>query len=122
MMSFGQVDRLRLINASDDVISMIRKIVEVNWSPGRIQDEREFHGSDEFKISGHTWNSVREESARARYLMLKIFQEMLQHGWHNFAGFYLNRVSSDRVVLLFPKPAISELSDVLYSPTRVLAD
>ena len=87
MMSFGQGDRLRLINASDDVISMIRKIVEVNWSPVRIQEEREFHGSDEFKISGHPWNSVRKESARARYLMLKIFQEMLQHGWHNFAGF-----------------------------------
>ena len=103
MMSFGQGHRLRLINASDDVISIIRKIVEVSWSPGRIQDEREFLGSDEFKISGHPWNSVREESARARYLMLKIFQEMLQHGWHNFAGFYLNRVSSDRVVLLFQK-------------------
>ena len=103
MMSFGQGDRLRLINASDDVISMIRKIIEANWSPGRIQDEREFHGSYEFKISGHPWNSVREESARARYLMLKIFQEMLQHSWHNVAGFYLNRVSSDRVVLVFQK-------------------
>ena len=103
MMSFGHGDRFRLINTPDDVINMIRKIVEVNWNPGRIQDEREFHGSHEFKISGHPWSSVREESARARYLILQIFQEMLQYGWHNVAGFYLNCVSTDRVVLLFQK-------------------
>ena len=103
MMSFGEGDRLRLVNTSDDIINMIRKIIENNWTPGRIQDERIFHGSHEFKISGHPWNSVREESARARYLMLQIFQEMLQRGWHNVAGFSLSRDSSDRALLVFQK-------------------
>ena len=103
MMSFGEGDRLRLQNASDETISMIRRIIENNWSPGRIQDEIIFHGSHEFKISGHPWNSVREESARARYLMVQIFQEMLQRGWHNVAGFSLSRERSDRAVLVFEK-------------------
>ena len=103
MIGFGQGDRLRLINSSPGIVNIIRKVVETKWNPGRIQDEREFHGSYEFKISGNPWSSVSEESARARYLMLEIFQEMLRHGWHNVAGFSLNRVSSDRVVLLFQK-------------------
>ncbi len=103
MISFGHGDRLRLINASTHIINTIRTVVKANWNPGQIQEEREFHGSHEFKISGLPWNSIRKESARARYLMLKIFQEMLQHGWHNVAGFNLNRSSSDRVVLLFQK-------------------
>ena len=103
MISFGHGDRLRLINASTDIINMIQTVVKANWNEGQIQEERDFHGSHEFKISGFPWNSIRRESARARYLMLKIFQEMLQHGWHNVAGFYINRMSSDRVVLLFQK-------------------
>ena len=103
MISFGEGDLLRLINASTDIINTIRTVVKANWNEGQIQDETDFHGSRQFKISGFPWSSRRRESARARYLILKIFEEMLRHGWHNVAGFYLNRRSSDRVVLLFQK-------------------
>jgi hypothetical protein len=103
MMGFGQGDRLRLIGGAPGIADIIRRVIEAKWNPGRIQDERDFHGSHEFKISGNPWNSVLAESARARYLMLEFFQELLRYGWHNVAAFCLSRVSSDRVVLLFEK-------------------
>ena len=103
MIGFGQGDRLRLICSPPGIVSIVRKVIKAKWNPGRIQDEEDIHGCYEFKISGYPWKSANEESARARYLMLEIFQEMLRQGWHNVAGFCLNRFSSDRVVLLFQK-------------------
>ena len=103
MIGFGQGDRLRLINSPPSIVNTIRNVIKAKWNPCGIQNEEEFHGCYEFKTSGYLWSSAGKESASARYLMLEIFQEMLRQGWHNVAGFYLNRFSSDRVVLLFQK-------------------
>ena len=103
MIGFGQGDRLRLINSPPGIVNIIRNVIKAKWDPCGIQDEEELFGCYEFKTFGYLWKSADMESASARYLMLEIFQEMLRHGWHNVAGFCLNRFSSDRVVLLFQK-------------------
>ena len=99
--SLDQLDRLRVINAPETIVAMIRKVIETTWLRGGIQAERDYHGSWEFKLSGTPWHSTSEESAMARYLVLKILEAMLEQGWHNIAGINISRGDTDKSVLIF---------------------
>ena len=99
--SLNRTDRLRVISAPDSIVNMIRGVIQATWSHGTIQEEKDHHGSWEFKISGNPWHSSKEESVMARYLVLKILQEMLAHGWQNIAAIDISRRATDKSVLIF---------------------
>ena len=65
--SLIRADRLRVMCAPDAIVNLIRGVIKRVWSHGRIQDESNYHGSWEFKISGTPWRSCHEESVMARY-------------------------------------------------------
>ena len=101
--SLNRNDRLRVITAPENIVAMVRKVIQTTWVHGCIQDERDYHGSWEFKLSGNPWYSTKEESAMARYLVLRILEAMLEQGWHNIAGIDISRRPSDKSVLVFQK-------------------
>ena len=80
---------------------MIRKVIATTWLRSGIQAKRDHYGSWEFKLSGTPWHSTSEESAMARYLVLKILEAMLEQGWHNIAGIDISRRPTDKSVLIF---------------------
>lgn len=67
--SLNRTDRLRVICAPVGIVNMIRGVIQTVWSHGVIQDEKDHHGSWEFKLSGNPWHSYKEESVMARYFM-----------------------------------------------------
>ena len=83
--SLNRTDRLRVICAPDSIVNMIRNVIQTVWSHGRIQEEKDHHGSWEFKISGNPWHSCKEESVMARYLIFKslYLRQHEQRGIHN---------------------------------------
>ena len=99
--SLNRHDRLRVINAPETIVAMIRKVIETTWLPRGIQAESDYHGSWEFKLSGTPWYSTSEESVMARYLVLKIIEAMLEQGWHNIASINISRRDTDKSVLIF---------------------
>ena len=66
--SLNRTDRLRVISAPDSIVNMIRGVIQATWAHGAIQQEKDHHGSREFKISGNPWRSCNEESIMARYI------------------------------------------------------
>ena len=91
--SLNRHDRLRVITAPENIVAMVKKVIQTTW--GCIQNERDYHGSWEFKLSGNPWYSSNKESAMARYLVLKILEAMLEQGWHNIAGIDISRRPND---------------------------
>ncbi|XP_028410818.1 uncharacterized protein LOC114533488 [Dendronephthya gigantea] len=101
--SLYRTDSLRVICAPESIVNMIRGVIQNVWSHGRIQEEKDHHGSWEFKISGNPWHSCKEESVMARYLILKILEAMLNQGWHNIAAIDISRRATDKSVLIFQR-------------------
>ena len=65
--SLNRTDRLRILCAPEPIITIIRGVIQSVWSPGTIQNEKDHHGSWEFKLSGNPWYSSKGESVMARY-------------------------------------------------------
>ncbi|XP_046840345.1 uncharacterized protein LOC124434494 [Xenia sp. Carnegie-2017] len=101
--SLNRTDRLRILCAPEPIITIIRGVIQSVWSPGTIQNEKDHHGSWEFKLSGNPWHSSKGESVMARYLILKILEAMMVQGWHNIAAIDISRRLSDKSVLIFKK-------------------
>ncbi|XP_028410819.1 uncharacterized protein LOC114533489 [Dendronephthya gigantea] len=99
--SLSGADRLRVICAPESTVNMIRCVIQNVWSHGTLQEEKDNHGSWEFKISGNPWFSYKEESVMARYLILKILEAMLNQGWHNIAVIDISLRPIDKSVLIF---------------------
>ena len=70
--SLNRTDRLEVVCTPAAIVDMIRGVIQTVWSHGRIQEEKDHHGSWEFKISGNPWHSWNEESIMARYYYLYI--------------------------------------------------
>ena len=99
--SLNRDDRLRLIKVKEDVVSRIRQVIESVWAPSKIQKEKEWYGSWEFKLAGIPWHSSSDHSIRARYLILKVLEAMREKGWHAIAAINISRRGGSKSVLVF---------------------
>ncbi len=99
--SLNRDDRLRLIKVKEDVISRIRQVIESVWAPEKIQKEKEWYGSWEFKLAGYPWHSTSDPSIRARYLVVKVLEAMREKGWHAIAAMSISRRGGSKSVLVF---------------------
>ena len=113
--SLNRNDRVRVINASETVIDLIRAVILNTWECGGIQTEKDWNDSWEFKLSGAPWHSTNEESTMARFLVLKILEAMQERGWHNIAGLQISRHATDKSVMVFHK------REPKYSPVMCLS-
>ena len=101
--SLNRSDRMRLIKVKEDVISRIRQVIESIWAPEKIQKEKEWHGSWEFKLAGIPWHSSSDDSIKARYLILKVMEAMREMSWHVVAAINMSRRGGSKSVLFFQK-------------------
>ena len=99
--SLNRDDRLRLIKVKEDVISRIRQVIETVWAPDKIQKEKEWYGSWEFKLAGIPWHSSSDHSIKARYLIIKVLEAMREKGWHAIAAINMSRRGGSKSVLVF---------------------
>ena len=75
--SLNHSDRLQVMCAPAAIVDMIRGVIQRVWSHGRIQDETNYQGSWEFKISGNPWRSCGEESVMARYYYYQLLHQLV---------------------------------------------
>ena len=101
--SLNRDDRMRLIKVKEDVINRIRQVIESVWGPDKLQKEKEWYGSWEFKLAGIPWHSSSDHSIKARYLVLKVMEAMREMGWHVIAAINMSRRGGSKSVLFFQK-------------------
>ncbi|KAK9708027.1 hypothetical protein K7432_009868 [Basidiobolus ranarum] len=81
--SFNQSDRLRIICAPPEIQDAIRAVVRNCW---RIQHERRYNGSWEFKLLGDPWFADGRETIRARVLLVNILAAIRAMGYKMYAS------------------------------------
>uniref|UniRef100_A0A915J4Y9 Uncharacterized protein n=1 Tax=Romanomermis culicivorax TaxID=13658 RepID=A0A915J4Y9_ROMCU len=62
--SLNATDKVRLINAPNQVVGTLRNVVGTNWGPG-IGKSQEYFGSYEMKLNGNPWNTVTKDGLAA---------------------------------------------------------
>ena len=102
VISLNNTDRLRLINAPQSMIPVVRQVITSVWTVmGGIQKEQDYYGSWEFKLSGNPWWSVGNESVMARFLICKILEALQSQGWSVKTSVDISRKSQDKSILMF---------------------
>ena len=83
-LSLNETDKLRLINAPQNVIDMFRQVVESKWL-FRIQQENPYDQSWEIKLNGNPWNYGinGHDGAHGRVLLCFLLQAFAQLGWRH---------------------------------------
>ena len=77
--SLDEGDRLRLINASSQVVELVRGVVRQFWP--LIQREKDRFGSHEFKLKGYPWSDEGEQELPAITLLCQLFTALRRIGW-----------------------------------------
>lgn len=86
--SFKETDKLRILGASQEFLSDFSTLLksmellksEVRKDAGLRQDRYEF------KMHGHPWFHVGEESVKARMLILGVLELLERHGWSVYSS------------------------------------
>ena len=94
-------DRLRLVNAEDDVIQATRMVITRNWP--LIQDEGEYCGSYEFKLKGWPWWNTGLEAMPGVALFCALLTELRRLGWRVMINMGLPKGQGDKRVFYFIK-------------------
>lgn len=95
-------DRLRLVDCKDEADAVRQTILQ---NLHQIQDEsvRDHHAK--FKLRGTPWRCSGEEAVRARQLVSRISEMMLQRGWALTDAIDISRREDDKSMLLFRRCA-----------------
>lgn len=78
-MSFNMGDRIRIIDAPS-FVDCVKSAVQSQWHDG-IQDQRDYYGSIEFKLSGKPWYPTGSESVHGRMLLCQIIANIRAKGY-----------------------------------------
>jgi len=78
--SFNMGDRIRLIGAPSQFTAVVKDAIQSQWSQG-IQDQREYYGSMEFKLSGNPWYPNGAEAVYGRMLLCQIIANIRAKGY-----------------------------------------
>ena len=96
--SLCRKDRLRLIDCKDEADAIRQAIQQNNY---HIQEEsmREHHAK--FKLRGTPWHCSGMDAIRARQLVSRISEVMLQRGWALTDALDISKRDDDKSMLLF---------------------
>jgi len=112
-------DRLRLLACPPDVIPLIRVAVQQSW--GKIQDERPYHGSHEFKLRGYPWHGQGDDAVASRRLLAGILRVMAQQGWNLIQSTDVSKKEGDKDSLFFER-GVPEADASLFAVTFNMGD
>ena len=104
--SLCRADRLRLVDCKDEA-DAIRQAIDQNSAGSllRIQEESLRVHHAKFKLLGTPWRSSGMEAIRARQLVSRISEVMLQRGWALTDALDMSKKSDDKSMLLFRRCA-----------------
>lgn len=83
-LTLNKKDRIRLINAPNDLIPVVRTAVKEAWPKG-VQNEFYVNIGYEFKLNGNPWWCHGEETVFSRRLVSNILRLMRQYNWNLYA-------------------------------------
>jgi hypothetical protein len=83
-LTLNKNDRIRLINAPNDLIALVRTAINEAWSRG-VQEEFNVIAGYEFKLKGKPWWCNGDETVFSRRLVSNILRLMRQYNWSLYA-------------------------------------
>ncbi len=99
-LTLNRTDRLRLINASPDLIANLKSSMLQLW-PSGIQKEKSENCGYEFKLKGNPWFPHSEETVTGRALMSNLISFLSQYNWNLYATCVLTMSVSDKSSFFF---------------------
>lgn len=116
--SLHMSDRVRLLQLPMEQRDAIRNTIKQTWPRG-IQNERDYHGSWEFKMSGNPWSPYGENALYARRLTRGILATLYEAGWVLYIATDISRNPGDKDNLFFrhqsPAPTPCEWFSITFS-------
>jgi hypothetical protein len=83
-LTLEQHNRMRLINASKDLIAVVRTAINEAWPEG-IKEEFNLIVGYEFKLKGNPWGCDGQDSVLSRRIVSNILRLMRQYNWSLYA-------------------------------------
>jgi len=111
MISLNRDDRLRLINFDEGANDIVRRAITTYFQT-KTPEERTYHGSHEFNLSGSPFCTSGLEAVRARILICKVIEGLSRAGWRCIDGLDVSRKDTDKSVLLFRRSPPTRASRV----------
>jgi len=112
VISFNEGDKLRLMNAPQDVISVIHKVLKDHWHQG-IKAEHDNNKSWEYKFSGYPWWGRGPEYIIPRFVVCKILESLQGKGWTIEATIDVTRGTRDKTILVLAPSNSHDSSQVM---------
>lgn len=114
VLSLNDSDKLRLINAPQEIIPVIKETILSTWSVmGGIQREQDYHGSWEFKMCGNPWWTYGSEAVMARYLICKLLEALRGRGWTVKTTLDVSRSSRDKSIFILAPSQYPDTAPVM---------
>ncbi|MFH4977676.1 hypothetical protein AB6A40_004385 [Gnathostoma spinigerum] len=110
MLSLNATDRIRLIDTSPEIIEVVRRCLEQNWSQGIQNEGPKDDGSYyEFKLNGRPWLSCGNEAIDSRLILTLIFQQLAGIGWDVVTALDISRRPNDKAVFVLRRCAATNI-------------
>ena len=100
IITFNRNDVLRVIGLPESLVPVIQSTIQSAWSKG-IEKESHYAGSYQFKLKGCPWWASGNEAVESRFLVMKLMEVLLAHGWSPITAFDSSRKWCDKRSLLF---------------------
>lgn len=113
-------DRLRLLACPTEVIPVIRESIQATW--GKIQDERAYHGSHEFKLKGYPWYGQGDDAVASRRLLASILTAMARQGWNLLQSTDVSKKEGDKDSLFFERATAIDADASLFAVSFNMGD
>lgn len=97
-------DRLRLLACPPEIIPLIRESIQTSW--GKVQDERPYNGSHEFKLKGYPWYGQGDDAVSSRRLLASILTVMARNGWNLLQSTDVSKKEGDKDSLFFERGVV----------------
>ncbi|KAF2002479.1 hypothetical protein P154DRAFT_462494, partial [Amniculicola lignicola CBS 123094] len=107
-LSMHREDRLRFLSFPSPIVTLCRTTILNVWARG-IQAEKEYGGSQEFKLYGNPWRGSGDQAIAARRLICALLSVLHEQGWVMTLSTDVSKKLWDKDTLLFryqaPAPA-----------------
>ncbi|KAI9233600.1 MAG: hypothetical protein BYD32DRAFT_439937 [Podila humilis] len=93
VITLNESDKIRLIATQPELA------IHSGW--GKIQRERDYAGTHEFKLDGYPWHGDGKQSVMCRRLLTHLLRSMAAHGWNLIQAVDMSKKQMDKDALFF---------------------
>ncbi|XP_023342156.1 uncharacterized protein LOC111711902 [Eurytemora carolleeae] len=99
-LSLNKYDRLRVIEAPSDVLHLLPGLIQQSWPYG-IQQVRDYHSSQEYKLGSSPWWCDGEDGFHAKRLVSSLVAGLKFTGWDVLMSLNISSVIEDKSIIVF---------------------